>query len=69
MKTEYTQVVATTATTDGVEISFRMQGSDSSEEPTKIRVTPHNTYIHLSLGHAEFADGGNHKSIPITKVP
>ena len=62
----HTHIVGVESDQGSVNIKFRPQGSDSADEPISIRLTPHSTYVHVNVNWAEFADGGNCKSLPIT---
>ena len=49
MKVPYTKIVAVSSDEGSVDISFRPQGSDSADRPIVVHITPHDTYIHLTL--------------------
>ena len=69
MKIEYTQIVGVESDQNSVKIKFRPQGSSSCAEPVTVQISPHATYLYLNIGHAEFEDGGNTKSLKITATP
>jgi hypothetical protein len=68
MNVPYTQIVGVESDQVSVKIKFRPQGSDASDNPQSVTVTPHASYLHLSLSFAEFNDGGNTKSLSIGPV-
>lgn len=66
MKVTHTHIVGVESDQGSVNIKFRPQGSDSADQPISVRVTVHTTYLHVNLNWAEFKDGGNCTSLPIT---
>jgi len=59
MKVKYTHIVGVESNESNVKIKFRPMGSDSSDEPLSVSITPHETYLYLNLNYAEFENGGN----------
>lgn len=53
MKVAYTKIVGVESDEGSVAIKFRPQGSDSADPPVIVRVSPHETYIHLSLSNIQ----------------
>lgn len=49
MKVDFTKIVQVTSDADSVEIKFRPKGSDTYDLPRTIRISPHDTSIHVSL--------------------
>lgn len=49
MRVDYTKIVQVTSDDLGVEIKFRPGGSDTSDQPRSIRITPNRNYIRLNL--------------------
>ena len=69
MKVPYTKIVGVESDEGSVLIKFRPQGTDDLDPPVTVRISPHATYIHLSLSNIQnrrvmSADlGGNYSSI------
>lgn len=49
MKVDFTKIVQVTSDANSVEIKFRPKGSDTYDLPRTIRISPHDTSIHVSL--------------------
>jgi hypothetical protein len=51
MKIAYTKIVGVESDEGSVSIKFRPQGSDSGDKPVVLHISPHDTYIHLSMSN------------------
>lgn len=48
MKVAFTQIIGVESDDNSVLIKFRPQGSDTADNPLTVRVTPHDSYIHVN---------------------